>query len=312
VGIHKDDRIGGLTRYYFGEPELVNVPDEVRKCVAFLAYKDSEGMKLAGTAFFVGVMSPTPDHPQLAYSYAVTAKHVIDAITKNSVDGFVYFRVNFKGDGAKLIASKVVDWRFHPSDRSVDVAVLPVPSAQDLDYLFYPSVSFATPEVIKAQGIGIGDEVFLVGLFVHHFGQERNIPILRVGNIAAMPEEKVQTNAGLMEAYLVEARSIGGLSGSPVFVNLSGVRTVGGTMRVGGAGFYLLGLMHGHWYVKPESDTVVIDSRDEAVNMGIAIVIPAQKILEVINQPEFEESRKKQLDELRKQNAPTPDSKASS
>jgi len=312
LSLHVDKRIGGYTRYYFGEPELMNVPDEVRKCVAFLACKDSKGMKLGGTAFIVGISSPTPDFPQLSFTYAITAKHVIDAIKENSVDGLAYLRLNFKGDGAKLIQSKLVDWRFHPSDKSVDVAVLPIPMAQEFDHLFYPSVSFATPEVIKNQGIGIGDEVFLVGLFVHHFGQERNIPILRVGNIAAMPEEKVHTKAGLVDAYLVEARSIGGLSGSPVFVNLSGVRTVGGNLSVGGAGFYLLGLMHGHWHVEPESDTVVVDSRKESVNMGIAIVIPAQKILEVLNQPEFEEARKKQIDILRKQNAPTPDSKAPS
>jgi hypothetical protein len=307
-----DKRIGGLTRYYFGEPELVNVPDEVRKCVAFLAYMDSKGMHLAGTAFFVGVVTPTPEYPLLSFTYAVTAKHVIDAIKENSFDGKVYFRLNFKSENAKFISSKLADWRFHPSDESVDVAVLPIQMPKEFDHLFYPSVSFVTPELIKTQGVGIGDEVFLVGLFVLHFGQERNIPILRVGNIAAMPEEKVQTGSGDIDAYLIEARSIGGLSGSPVFVNLSGVRTVGGNVMVGGTGFYLLGLMHGHWIEQPEPDTVVIDSRNESVNMGIAIVIPAQKILEVLNQPEFDESRKRGLDILRKQKTPTADSKSHS
>ena len=289
----------------------MNVPDEVRKCVAFLVYKDSNGMKLAGTAFLVGISSSDPDFPQLVFSYAVTAKHVIDAIRENSADGKVYFRMNHKGVGAKLVESRLEDWRFHPSDRSVDVAVIPGSVGQEFDHLLYPVAAFATPEVIARNGVGIGDEVFLVGLFVHHFGQARNIPIVRIGNIAAMPEEKVQTATGDIDAYLIEARSIGGLSGSPVFVNLSGVRNVGGSLRVGGAGFYLLGLMHGHWYVKPEADTVVIDSYDEAVNMGIGIVIPSQKILEVLDQPEFQESRRRQIDELRKQNPPAQDAKAS-
>jgi hypothetical protein len=50
-----------------------------------------------------------------------------------------------------------------------------------------------------------------VGLFSEHQGAERNIPIVRVGNIAAMPEEPVLTTSwGAIDAYLIEARSIGG------------------------------------------------------------------------------------------------------
>ena len=73
----------------------------------------------------------------------------------------------------------------------------------------------------------MGDEVFVVGLFRHRHGTQRNIPIVRVGNLAALTEEKVATNDfGLVDAYLIEARSIGGLSGSPVFLNLWVVRHV--------------------------------------------------------------------------------------
>jgi hypothetical protein len=66
--------------------------------------------------------------------------------------------------------------------------------------------------------IGIGDAVFITGLFSHHPGKARNLRVIRVGNIAAMPDEPVKTQRGEMEAYLIEARSLGGLSGSPVFV----------------------------------------------------------------------------------------------
>ena len=77
-----------------------------------------------------------------------------------------------------------------------------------------------TEKVIKENEIEVGEEVFVTGLFSHHHGQSKNIPIVRVGNISAMPEEKIQTKEHLMDAYLIEARSIGGLSGSPVFVIL--------------------------------------------------------------------------------------------
>ena len=60
-------------------------------------------------------------------------------------------------------------------------------------------------------------------------------------NIAMIPDEPVTTSLGDIKAYLVEARSIGGLSGSPAFVRETGAEGTGS--------FYLLGLMHGHWGV---------------------------------------------------------------
>ena len=68
----------------------------------------------------------------------------------------------------------------------------------------------ATPDFIAKEGIGPGEDVFVVGLFRRHTGRAQNIPIIRVGNLVAMPEEPVQTATGLQEAYLVELHSIGG------------------------------------------------------------------------------------------------------
>jgi hypothetical protein len=79
--------------------------------------------------------------------------------------------------------------------------------------------NFATDQVIQQENIGIGDEVFAVGLFNQKWGNERNIPIMRTGIIASMPEEPLLGEIDTpYDAYLAELRSIGGLSGSPVFV----------------------------------------------------------------------------------------------
>jgi hypothetical protein len=69
---------------------------------------------------------------------------------------------------------------------------------------------------MEAEQIGIGNEVAFAGLFVNHHGKKRNEPIVRFGNICGIPSEPVSTKAGDIEAYLVESRSVGGLSGSPV------------------------------------------------------------------------------------------------
>jgi hypothetical protein len=148
--------------------------------------------------------------------------------------------------------------------------------------------------VIEKEKVGLGDEVFVVGLFHKHMGKKRNIPVVRFGSICAMPEEPVYSERldRDIQAYLIESRSIGGLSGAPVFVNLGLMRHLEGQIKYANKEygiFYLLGLMHGHYETKvPDMDEYEFDK----VNMGIAAVIPADKILEVMKQPYFEELRK--------------------
>ena len=105
-----------------------------------------------------------------------------------------------------------------------------------------------------------------------------------------MPEEPIETATGLQEAYLIELLSIGGLSGSPVFTYLGGLRReypIGGELNVtarAGA-IHLLRLVHGHWNLASEERVdAVHDALDggERVNMGIAIVVPITRLLEIL------------------------------
>jgi hypothetical protein len=138
---------------------------------------------------------------------------------------------------------------------------------------------FLTDKIIEDKQIGTGDEVFITGLFAHAVGSDKNSPIVRMGNIAMMPSEPIRTSEGLMDAYLIEARSIGGLSGSPAFVRA--------TTSLGPVPHYLLGLMHGHWDLPPGAKNDGGDVFDHlgAVNMGIAIVVPAKRVLETLKHP---------------------------
>jgi hypothetical protein len=122
-----------------------------------------------------------------------------------------------------------------------------------------------------------------------------------------MPGEKVEVkDFGLIDAYLVEARSIGGLSGSPVFVYLGPLRIKNRELQIPPPSgkfriFCLMGLMHGHYDVKPLPDEIQADMLNkESVNMGIAIVVPSSKILEVLDQPMLKKSREKEEAAFRK------------
>lgn len=287
--VELDLRIAGYPRWRLADPEnaLVNIDDEIRKCVAFLQYQTASGLQLAGTAFFISVIENGDTFP-----YAVTAKHVIEKIRKKGIDGQVYFRMNNRSNSFETFQVPVSKWIYHPTDPTTDVAVLEWPP-MPFDMLLFPLHPLAASDAIaKKLGIGIGDEVFLVGLFYRHYGTQRNIPIVRIGNIAAMPEEPVALGNGeMMEGYLVELHSIGGFSGSPVFVRHAV------TTR-------LLGLMHGHWDLhEPTLDQLAKDEDSQSLNTGIAVVVPVSKIIGTVDQDRLLESRREQ----RARKGPTPD-----
>ncbi len=284
------------------------VPDEVRKCVAFVCARFNDGLRPCGTAFLFA--TPIPETERM-WVDVVTAKHILAGIRTHSMDGKVLLRFNLKSGGYTLVETDVAQWVLHPTG-SVDVGIVALSIPPDLDFRFLAESIAVTPDIIAKHRIGIGDDVFITGLFANHYGTEQNIPILRVGNIAAVPEEPVKTQLGAMEAYLVEARSIGGLSGSPVFVYLDPLRQGAGPKGsllvssgdgpIGGA-FFLLGLIHGHYDVPAVLDLERADGlRDKAINMGIAIVVPVTKIIETINQPERAALRKYAYNNLKKEN----------
>ncbi|MDP9113204.1 MAG: serine protease, partial [Acidobacteriota bacterium] len=248
--------------------------------MAFVGYQIADGsMRLAGTTFFVS--REIPELPGKTFAYAVTAAHVLKRISDKGLDT-AFLRLNIVGSGATWFRTKIQDWQFNKSDPTIDVAVARfLIETGRMDHLCFPLEARLSDSVKQQHEIGVGDEVFMTGLFWPHHGKTQNIPIVRAGNIAAMPQEKISTEIGQMEAYLVEARSIGGLSGSPVFVHIGhGMR--GNTLSSGGQRFFLMGLMHGHFDSKLPSQDATGDAASDAlkaetVNMGIGIVVPIEK-----------------------------------
>jgi hypothetical protein len=282
-------------------------PDEIRKCVCFVGYKIASGeVRLGGTAFWFSRLIEGTDR---RFMYLVTARHVIDHIGGMGI-AQVLLRLNMKSGSAVWAQSEVSDWYVH-SEPSVDVAVMRAVIPPEVDHVSIGLEMAVTKELISAEQIGIGDEVFVTGLFKHHYGETNNIPIVRVGNIAAMPGEKVKTEQGAIEAYLIEARSIGGLSGSPVFVNLGMVRH-GKFSSTGKPIFYWMGLVHGHFDVKEGKVDLADETIDDgvsrsSVNTGIAVVDPVDKVVETISQPPIKDAEDHIASDLRKKTHTVPD-----
>lgn len=282
----------------------MRVNEKVLSCIVFIGRGDEGHF----TAFGTGFLAVRSTGGRL-FQHIVTARHVIEKIGGDKV----CVRINRLSGGLEHTYAERDYWTFHP-DPTVDVAVCPthVPPEEYAIYHVNLDVEIADDDVIADQMIGVGDEVFTAGMFTRHLGEFENRPIVRTGTIAAMLGEKIKTNMGLVEAYLVEARSIAGLSGSPVFVQLAPLRVMpGGKVRAStGRVHYFLGVMQGHHVTQDPLDVASPDE-DYApgdMNTGIGVVIPCQRVVETTDVPKLKDSRERIAAETNKKSGFVPDS----
>lgn len=304
----------------------MRVSEWIPKSVVFLGMRTVKNrvdhLKLGGTGFVVSVPWERPTSRDERHLYLVTARHCVLALRKREHE----VRVNATdGTWKSSAVPPNTKWWFHPTEENcVDIAVRPF-DVDEADIVPIPLDLLLTNDDISEYYVGQGDEVTVTGLFTKVAGASRNMPIVRRGTLAMMPEDMIPIKVGNevcdAEAYLVEVRSIGGASGSPVFVRAPvgvqyNVHTRSGKFREAKAhvqgDYFLLGLMQGHWEIRPDQknkDDLRIAFDDEAsINLGIAIVVPAKKIREVINHPELIAMRKKTESERGKsEGSSTPD-----
>jgi hypothetical protein len=216
----------------------------------------------------------------------VTAKH---NLAKASGYGDLYLRLNgvsqSEEDSPGLIYFRIEEW--FTSD-TADVAAAFLPRIGGIEAGLIPQFMFATADVVVANGIGIGDEVVVAGLFPRHSGTHRNEPIVRSGIIAATPNEPIRDTGGqAYPGYLIEVRSFGGLSGSPVIAMLESHRTPTGKIDDVHRATFLLGLIRGHWDYPVLTPPGSFDPDEvRALNMGMAIVTPVEEMVNLLNRPD--------------------------
>jgi len=293
-----------VVRGYPQAEQAMRIPDISLKTVGYVCetHRDASGVHgdPYATGFFVTVPCTSPELQQMEMYYFVGTKHVAEELK----DREIHFSVNKKGGGITHEVHRIAPmWFFHPSDDNADVAVIQVAlPLTTVDISPVQIGSFGLPERLTRLNIGIGDEVHSIGLFSAVPGNEKNTPVVRFGNVSMMPAEQVQTELGFTEMYLVEARSIGGMSGSPVFVRPTFrqkiTREDGSYANIfsAGTGETLLGMAQGHWDVREEEINKPKFTHDSkrGVNYGIALVVPAFKIYETIYQPGLVAMRKYQ------------------
>jgi hypothetical protein len=282
---------------------MPRISDMLVKAVVYLypSMADAENAVVDGaTGFFVGVPFEQKINDVLyQHIYLVTNEHVASK-------GIKAARLNLKDGTSQCGLISDDAWLFHPDGDDLAVASVHI-NLEVFDQLYVPSSMFLTKEFIAEHDIGLGDEIFMVGRFKYHEGRKRNNPSARFGNIAQMPDEGLSVKrtanyTALQEAFLVEMRSIGGYSGSPVFIYLPPLtHRMTKEARPLSSAFYtkLLGVDFGHL---PTQEPIKDDKGNKVNgwhvegNSAMSGVIPTWKLQELLNLPELEKKRKEKED----------------
>jgi hypothetical protein len=153
---------------------------------------------------------------------------------------------------------------------------------------------------------GPGTETFYVGRYVHHEGFARNHPTARFGNLAAMPNEPVELrDLPPQEAFLMEARSLGGYSGSPVFVLLQNfIEENGDVLMLTKGVLRLIGVHCGQL----DDEYPVLDKKGERTGLkaaqksGMMVVIPFYKVRDMLSKGPLMDEREREVEEQEERN----------
>jgi hypothetical protein len=229
---------------------------------------------------------------------------------------FSVLRINTHDGKADTFPFEPHEW--HASSK-YDIAVISLDLIADLHQASVIPVSmFATREVVEEEGIGPGDDVYMLGRFVDHDGEVVNQPAVRFGNISVMPSIMEQgSHLGMTEAYCIDIHSCSEYSGSPVFMYRTAFSDLQGTppeklRRTPNFGLPLLpASVHKflgiHFAQFPEifrmdaASAAQVQTREGRVPLlrgaqikglsGMTCVLPAWAVLEVLNEPRLKDER---------------------
>ncbi len=283
----------------------VRLSSDARLCVVFLGHSgpksDVETFSPSATGFFL-------HHHEV--TYLVTAKHCVTRFLSDPFD----IRFNTKAGGAQILHIDNPDWIFH-DDLDVDVAAMELEVPPESDCIPYNLKHLLTEKRLSIGDFAAGDITYTVGVFHFHSGKKRNVPLVHTGHIATFPTDELievenwdkPKNSGEyknIQAFIVQCQALPAASGAPVFVRKPiGAADELHTHRPDGSVFqgnkrvppdaygavFMLGLWHGAWEINPTRVVGMAKVRDPA---GYGIVVPAQKIIEVLDMPKAKAGRK--------------------
>lgn len=285
--------------------------DILKAHVAFVCVWKDKKFHPIGTAFLLSITEPEGQ----GFDYWITCKHVVEKYIAKR-DG-LFLRLN-KGDGAVGYVPMQGEWVYHP-DKNVDLAVLYwLPDEDMLSYElraieanvlgFLPNL-----ESFYKGRIREGHDVFLLGLFPKYYGEKKNLPTFRFGNISLITTEKTQGEYGLTDHYFVECDIWPGNSGAPVYVSVpTGISSDKKHPAIPDELVTFYGVASSFYPHRASVKRLLKKNEKEAdineviTHYGISLVTPSDKVADILYGDTMKNKRKKRVDQDRKKNKPEP------
>jgi len=253
---------------------LPRIPELLMDGAVFLFRTRAEAearAKLGGTAFVVGkplLAARELAKTELQIPYLVSCRHVVYASAASVVC------INRRdGSAPDIFETDPTEWIAHPGGDDVAVTCAASYLSQMHHKVSHIQVGALLREKeVKLLQIGPGEEVFMIGRFLNHQGQTQNKSAARFGSISMMQEKIwVKEDHRYQDSFAVEMRSRTGFSGSAVAVYRTPATSL---VDVNPTDFWkLLGVNWG--YIRD----------DDGENTWLNGVVPAWKILEILEVP---------------------------
>jgi hypothetical protein len=262
-----------------GIVEAMRVDSWLLETVVYVGQKTTDGRFIPyGTGFLVAV-----SYGEYRANLIVTAAHVIDDVEGDDIS----YRINNRSGEAEPLTVPKKDALVRHHDPKVDVAAFFIVH----DHAAYPGKYYKLDRESKKKwldfygGPGVGDELAIVGLYTSHYGLVRNEPVVRLGNIAAMPNEPINCFGHLTRVYFAIP---------PAF------RKDGHVVTAKIADYHPIGILLGHHTIESREDQIPVPQMQHDSpaglppyrverNTGFGVVADFEYVYEIVEGERFKQ-----------------------
>ena len=290
--------------YIAWEPSMPRIQDIYLDSVLYLyrsKHEAMEGINIGGSGFQLSFPCEQLPHPS-AFLYAVTNRHVVDS-------GCYCVRLNTADGAMDVVEMPPSAWLRSETD-DLAVCLLSGLRSDVFKIRALPNRWLISEQQYCVHDVGVGDEIVLLGRFINREGIQRNSPTARFGFIAQNLGEPVEYELSgkphSQEAIIAEVKSIGGYSGSPVF--LTGDPGVRRPIQLPDDMTYILGVDCAHiqdWEHVYDENRRPLHHLQVRTNTGMMAIVPAWKLEALLKSDKAKAERAAHEErEIRRRKAP--------
>lgn len=302
--VRGEPRIPGVLAPWRWDRPVPLIPSGLLNCSVFLYPSEEDakaGKNTGGSGCLMGQQSSA--NPAWVHLYVVSNEHVVrrcPVVRLVKTDGTVFLYNPGPLPGARTTTREIGGWIVHPHGDDIAVLSMSIGLERDWDYLATAALISQADVEAGRFSVGPGDDCLMIGRYIDQAQRQFDRPVVRFGNVAMMPAPIWRpTRAQDEVSFLIDLRSQPGYSGSPVLVYYGGIdllRVEGGDAFVDQRNImgtsWVLGI---NWGTLPVYCELAMDTPTrghfEILGGGLAGVVPAWKVAELLEEDDLKKPR---------------------